>query len=144
MHNYTCHTCQEPMKITDHMHSYLRLNGPTRQKCFMCGAIHLIDAKNNVSLVTPGHPVAKLSMVYPYPEYAPYRVGPYRVLYENGNWAKVLVTWNGEHWHNGPIVFSAGAIVGFQGLAGDMEHTKRMPYDLAPPIEIPNIEGDEE
>lgn len=132
------------MKVTIHFHSYIRLNGSQRQKCMHCEAVHLVDEKNRVTLLTPGQPLAKLSMEYPFPEYEPYRVGSYRVRYENGNWAKMLVTWTGEGWRNGPIAFSAGAIISWQGLAGDMEHTKRMPYDIAPPLDMPVDDGGEE
>jgi hypothetical protein len=130
------------MKVSIHFHTYIRMHGPQNQKCYTCGAIHLVDEKNRITLKTPGQPLAKLSQEYPYPEYAPYRVGAYRVRYSNGNWSKTLVSWNGEVWSNGPIVFHVGSIVAWQGLAGDMEHTKRMPYDLAAPLPDYQI-GDE-
>lgn len=134
MHNYNCHTCQEPMKVTLMFQSYVRLHGSQRQKCYACGAIHEVAENNKISLLVAGTPMAKLSQEYAFPEYAPYRVGAYRVRYSTGNWSKVLIVWDGEHWHNGPIVFATGSIISWQGLAGDMEHLKRMPYDLVAPI----------
>jgi DNA-directed RNA polymerase subunit RPC12/RpoP len=134
MKNYNCMTCQEPMKISIFFHTYIRQHGPQVQKCFTCGALHDIDEKNNVRLKVMGTPMARLSMEFPYPEHKPYRVGPYRVRYSNGTWSKVLVTYDGDVWRNGPVLFHAGSIVAWQGLAGDMEHTKRMPYDMVPPM----------
>lgn len=127
-------TCQEPMKISIQFHTYIRARGPTPQRCMLCGAVHMIDGNNKITLNEPGHPLARLSQEYPYPEYAPYRVGAYRVRYSNGNWSKALINWDGEKFNNGPILFREGSITSWQGLAGDMEHTKTMPYELQPVI----------
>ena len=132
------------MKVSIHFHTYIRMHGMQVQKCMLCGALHEVDEKNNIRLKTPGVPLAKLSSEFAYPEYKPYRVGAYRVRYSNGNWAKSYVTWNGEAWHNGPVMFHAGSIVSWQGLAGDMEHTKRMPYDIAPPLPYEPVDSDDE
>src|SRR5579864_8100452 len=142
MHNYNCHTCQEPMKVSVYFHTFIRANGPTPQKCMLCGAVHEVDGRNQIRLIKPGAPIAKLSQEYPYPEYRPYRVGDYRVRYSNGNWSKSYVTFDGDVWRNGPVLFHVGSIIAWQGLAGDMEHTKRMPYDIAAPI--PFVPGDTE
>jgi len=146
MKNYNCYTCQEPMKVSIHFHTYIRQHGPQQQRCPLCGAVHSVDGKNEIRLLTPGAPLAKLSQEYPYPQYAPYRVGGYRVRFENGNWSKSLVTWDADNhaWRDGPILYRDGSIVAWQGLAGDMEHTKRMPYDLGQPLPIAAIEEDEE
>lgn len=122
------------MKVSIHFHTFIRAHGPQVQKCMICGALHEVDEKNNIRLKVPGSPLAKLSQIYDYPEHKPYRVGDYRVRYSNGNWSKTYVTFDGDVWRNGPVLFHAGSIVAWQGLAGDMEHTKRMPYDIAPPI----------
>lgn len=140
--SYNCFTCQEPLKINVLFHTYIRKNGPQKQKCMHCGAVHDVDEKNNVRLAIPGTQMAKLSMEYPYPEHKPYRTGPYRVRYSNGNWSRALLNWNGEHFHNGPVLLREGSIIAWQGLAGDMEHHKRMPYDHVPPVaDMP--EGDD-
>ena len=140
MKNYNCMTCQEPMKVSIHFHTYIRLHGPQTQKCFKCGALHDVDEKNNIRLKTPGVPLAKLSCEYPYPEYAPYRVGPYRVRFSTGNWAKSYLTWDGEGFHNGPVRFATDSIQSWQGLAGDMEYLKRMPYVIADPISCEGVD----
>lgn len=132
------------MKVSIHFHTYIRMHGPQQQKCMLCGAIHIVDGKNNITLKTPGTPVAKLSQEYAYPEYRPYRVGAYRVRYSSGAWSKTYVTWDGDVWRNGPVLFHEGSIVAWQGLAGDMEHTKRMPYDMADPLPVMADDGDDE
>lgn len=134
MKNYNCFTCQEPMKVSIHFHTYIRLHGAQVQRCQLCGAEHIVDGKNHITLKTPGRPLARLSQEYSYPEHKPYRVGPYRVRYSTGNWAPTMATWDGDVWRNGPILFHAGSIIAWQGLAGDMEHTKRLPYDLNEPL----------
>lgn len=136
MKNYNCLTCQDPMKISVMFHSYIRMHGPQQQKCYKCGAIHDIDEKNNVRLRTPGEPLAKLSVEFPYPDYKPYRVGAYRVRYSNGTWGKVKATWDGDVFRNGPILFHEGSIIAWQGLATEFEHTRKMPYDMADPMEF--------
>lgn len=130
MKNYNCFTCQEPMKVSIFFHTYIRQNGPQQQKCTTCGAIHDIDEKNNIRLVSPGVQVARLSEVFPFPQYVPHRVGQYRVRWSTYNWSKTYLNWDGEKFHNGPIVFSHGAIIAWQGLAGDMEHLKKIPGPL--------------
>jgi len=134
MKNYNCLTCQEPMKVSIFFHTYIRSNGPQKQRCPMCGAVHEVNGKNEIRLTVPGAQMAKLSQEYGYPEHKPWRVGAYRVRYSNGQWSKVKVTWDGDVWRNGPVLFHAGSIVAWQGLAGDMEHLKRMPYDLTDPL----------
>jgi hypothetical protein len=142
-HEYTCHSCQDPVKVLIGFGQYIISNGPQRQKCQRCGAIHLVS-EHKVELLVPGTLIAKLSPVYEYPEYSPFRAGPYRVRYSNGNWSKNLVSWNGENWHNGPVLFREGSIVAWQGLAGDMEHLKEMPYEHAAPLpDLPTVPGDE-
>ncbi len=142
MKNYNCMTCQEPMKISIFFHTYIRQHGPQKQCCVMCGAVHEIDGKNYVRLSIPGAQMARLSQEYAYPEYKPFRTGPYRVRYSNGQWAKVMAMFDGDVFRNGPLLFQAGSIMAWQGLAGDMEHLKRMPYDLVPPL--PYDGGDDE
>lgn len=134
------------MKISVFFHSYIRANGPQQQKCMKCGALHDIDEKNNVRLKQAGTQLARLSQEYPYPEYKPFRIGPYRVRFSNGNWAKSLVTWDADNecWRDGPVLFHTGSIIAWQGLAGDMEHIKRMPYMLGEPLDISTVEGDDE
>jgi hypothetical protein len=139
--NYNCLTCAEPMKVSIQFHTYIRANGPQVQKCYKCGALHDVDEKNNIRLRTPGVQLAKLSPEYPYPECKPYRVGAYRVRYAGGQWGKSAAMWDGEVFRNGPILFHAGSIVAWMGLAGDMEHLKRMPYELIDPL--PYTGGDE-
>jgi hypothetical protein len=124
------------MKVSVYFHTYIRSNGPTHQKCMLCGAIHLVNEHNHITLWRAGEPLAKLSQEYPFPECIPYRVGAYRVRYSNNNWSKGLVTWDGERFHNGPIVFQTGSIIAWQGLAGDLEHTKKMPYELMAPLPL--------
>lgn len=143
MKNYNCMTCQEPMKVSIFFHTFIRAHGPQQQRCVVCGAVHEVNEKNEIRLKTPGLQLARLSQEYDYPLYKPYRVGPYRVRYSSGNWAKSQVTWDGDVWRNGPVLFHAGSIIAWQGLAGDMEHLKRMPYDLSAALPIP-VEGDDE
>jgi hypothetical protein len=130
---YNCHTCSEPLQVLAAFAYYIASHGPQNQKCTKCNAVHRINSDASVCLTTPGVHYAKLSVVFAFPEYKPYRVGAYRVRYGNGNWAKGLATWDGEHFSNGPVLFSDGSIVAWQGLAGDMEHLKPIPYDLVPP-----------
>lgn len=131
--DYTCHTCMEPMKVTVFFHAYVTQNGPTPQACQTCGAVHTVHV-DRIELKEPGKRVAKLSMEYDYPEYKPFRVGPYRVRFSNRNWGAGLWNWNGEYFYNGAIMAREGSIIAWQGLAGDMEHEKRMPYDLHAPM----------
>lgn len=136
MKNYNCHTCQEPMVVSLSFHSYIRQHGPQHQKCMTCGAVHDVDEKNNIRLVKAGIQVARLSDVFSFPLYVPHRVGQYRVQWSTGNWSTSYLNWDGEKFHNGPIIFSAGAIIAWQGLAGDMEHLKTIPgalLDALPP-----------
>lgn len=144
MKNYNCFTCQDPLKISIHFHTYIRANGPQRQKCYNCNAVHEVDEKNNIRLVIPGERIAALSPVFSYPEYKPHRVGAYPVQYSNGTWSKMLATWDGEVWRNGPVLFHEGSIIAWQGLAGDMEHLKRIPGHYADPLpEQLNMDDDE-
>lgn len=143
MINYSCHTCQEPMKVSIHFMSYIKSNGPQRQHCVVCGAVHQVNQDQSICLVKAGAMVARLSQEYDYPEYKPYRPGAYRVRYSNGNWCKQYVTWNGETFHNGPIFYREGSIVAWQGLAGDMEHTKQMPYEHDAPLAYLPGDGDD-
>lgn len=122
------------MKVSIHFHSYIRAHGPQVQKCYTCGALHEVDEKNNIRLKQAGEPMARLSLEYGYPEYKPHRTGAYRVRYSNGQWAKTLVTWDGDVWRNGPVLFQAGSIVAWMGLGGDMEHMKKLPYNLPSPL----------
>lgn len=143
MRNYTCHTCQEPMTVSLQFHWFIVGNGPQAQRCNNCGAVHTVH-EHSVALATPGAMFAKLSAWFDFPYYKPYRVGVYRVTYQNGSVSKTLLAWNGEVWHNGPMVFQPGSIAFWQGLAGDMEHVKRMPYDFVMPIDINGSNHDEE
>jgi len=139
------------MKVSVFFHTYITSNGPQQQKCQSCGAVHLIAWDNvrrtqNVTLAEPGVRTAKPSDIFPYPEYKPYRVGPYRIQFSNHNWGVDLWNWDGDKFHNGPMLMREGSIIAWQGLAGDMEHTKRMPYELNDPLSnMPAIcdEGDE-
>lgn len=142
MINYNCLTCQDPMKVSIHFMAYIKSNGPTKQHCTACGAIHMIHPDKQITLHKPGALVARLSQEFPYPEYKPYRVGPYRVRYSSGNWAKSYITWDGDAWRNGNILFHSGSIIAWQGLGGDMEHYKTMPYEHSDPI--PYTPGDGE
>lgn len=147
MKNYNCYTCQEPLKVSIHFHTYIRQHGPQIQRCQLCGAQHEIDGKNNIILKVPGKPLAKLSQEFPYPEYQPTRCGPYRVRFQSGNWSKILITWDmdsGGIWRNGAALFHSGSIVSWQGLAGPDEHTKRMPYELVDALPVAEVEGDDE
>lgn len=130
------------MTVTLQFHSWIRAQGPQPHRCMRCGAVHIIDGQNRITLKSHGQQVARLSPEYSYPEYAPYRPGPYRVRFNNGNWSKSYVNWNGEYFHNGPVRFSDGSIMSWQGLAGDMEHLKLMPYDHTSPL--PEIGGNDD
>jgi hypothetical protein len=141
--NYSCHTCGEPMKVSIHFMTYIKSNGAQKQHCVVCGAIHQVNPDQSICLTKSGAMMARLSQEYDYPEYKPYRPGPYRVRYANGNWSKSYVTWNGDAWHNGPVFFRDGSIVAWQGLAGDMEHLKRMPYEHDEPLPHVMIAEDE-
>lgn len=114
------------MKVSIFFHTYIRQHGPQQQKCQTCGAIHDVDEKNNIRLVKPGVQIAQLSDVFPYPEFEPYRVGPYRVQWSTKQWSKTYLNWDGEKFHNGPVTFSRGAIMAWQGLGGNMEHMKHI------------------
>jgi hypothetical protein len=126
------------MKISIHFHTYIRQYGPQVQKCYVCGALHDVDEKNNVKLKVPGVPLAKLSQEYPFPEYEPYRTGAYRVRFSTGNWCTHLRMWDADirQFRDGACLFAAHSIMGWQGLAGDMEHLKTMPYKLGAPLSI--------
>lgn len=149
MHNYNCRTCQEPMKISVFFHTYITSNGPQQQKCTVCGCVHRIEwngaaRMHNITVTEPGVRVAKLSPVFPYPEHVPYRVGAYHVQFSNRNWSTSYWTWDGEKFHNGPILLDQRNIIAWQGLAGDMEHTKQMPHDINDPLPTaPDVEGDD-
>jgi hypothetical protein len=140
--NYNCLTCQEPMKVSIYFHTFIRQHGPQQQRCMRCGAVHDVDEKNNIRLRSPGVQIARLSEEFAYPEYPPTRVGAYRVRYSNGQWGKTYANWNGEMFHNGPVMFREGSIISWQGLAGDMEYLKKMPYDIADPL--PDMGSDDE
>jgi hypothetical protein len=138
--NYNCHSCTEPLKILPTFHQYIVWNGPTKQRCSMCGAVHLVTV-DTVTLETPGVLVARLSAVYDFPEYKPYRTGAYRVWFKGiYKPAKRLAFWDGEFWRNGPVTFSDGSIHRWQGLGGDNEHTKKMPYEHDPPFPFARME----
>lgn len=124
------------MKVSVQFHWYIVGNGMQHQKCQNCGAVHDVTP-DKITLSTPGVPFAKLSAFYDYPEYKPYRVGPYRVMFQTGNIAKSYYEWDGETFRNGPMILSPGTIIAWQGLAGDNEHTKRMPYEHDAPLELP-------
>jgi hypothetical protein len=132
--NYNCHSCQEPLKILPMFHMYIVTHGPQKQRCTICNAVHHVTS-DAVTLEIPGVLVARLSAVYDFPEYKPYRTGPYRVWFtKQYKAAKRLAHWDGDNWCNGPVIFQDGSIWRWQGLGGDMEHTKKMPYEHDPPF----------
>jgi hypothetical protein len=125
---YNCYSCTEPLEISAWLQAKLVAESSSfRQTCAMCGAIHRITA-HSIDLVSQGARIAKLSEWYSYPIYKPHRVGLYRVKFSTGNIAKSYFEWTGDMWRNGPIIMGEGSITEWQGLGGDMEHLKTMPY----------------
>jgi hypothetical protein len=133
MREYTCHTCREPMSVSVQFHYYIVQHGHQRQTCMSCGAIHELSS-TDVRLDVPGTQYARLSMEYPFPEHKPYRAGLYRVRFASRQWARAYWEWTGETFRNGPMTLASGSIISWQGLGGDMEHLKRMPYEHVQPI----------
>jgi len=133
MRSYNCMTCQEPMQVSLMFDAFIRREGPQDQRCGKCGCVHHLTS-NSISLKERGVIMARLSQEYVYPDQPPTRVGAYRVRFSNGQWAKSYWYWDGHGFVNGPIRLSRGSITSWQGLAGDMEHLRTMPYDLPAPI----------
>ena len=142
-HHYNCHSCQEPLTVSIAFQSYILANGMQSQCCNVCNAVHSITKTLVVTLTKPGVLIARLSAVYEFPEYKPYRTGAYRVWFSGYDEpARRLAVWNGKSWCNGPIVFSDAAVKQWQGLGGDMEHTKRMPYEHDAPFPFETFKDD--
>lgn len=142
MRNYNCRTCMEPIVITPSFHYYIVSHGNQRQTCIACGAIHEVSS-NDVRLDVPGTQYARLSMEYPFPQHKPYRVGAYRVRFKSRHWARSYWEWDGDKFHNGPMILTTGSIISWQGLGGDMEHLKRMPYELSDPLSNAGVDNDD-
>lgn len=127
------------MKVSVGFHTYVAANGPQHQKCYHCGAVHNVAwngtaRMHDITLHTAGQQMAAMTEPFPYPEYKPHRVGAYRVQYSNHNWSPALWNWDGDKFHNGPVLAREGSIVAWVGLAGDMEHLKARPEDLSDPL----------
>lgn len=139
---YNCMSCQEPMEVSIAFQMFIQQNGNQSQRCQVCGAVHTV-AQHGQVLKESGVLIARLSPVYDFPEYKPYRTGAYRVWFTlDAPPARRLTHWDGEYWTNGPIRFSDGAVKQWQGLGGDMEHTKKMPYEHDAPFPmLPEIDS---
>lgn len=127
------------MEVSVAFQMYARQNGMQNQRCVVCEGVHQVaslpDGRVSVALMVPGILIARLSAVYDNAEYKPYRTGPYRVWFVGAvDASRRLVNWDGTDWTNGPIRFADNAIAAWQGLGGDMEHTKKMPYEFDAPF----------
>lgn len=141
---YNCHTCSEPMQISAWLQAKLVADpgaAQFNQSCPMCGAVHMVMS-NSVTLTRPGANIAKLTEWYDADVYEPYRVGPYRVMFQTGEIARSYWEWNGTGWVNGPMTLSVGSVRCWQGLAGDMEHLKTLPYAHDLPLSVAPDAGD--